>query len=121
MNIQTQEYYHGVVVAIRGKYLGSRGGDVFLDTLYELRESGKRRVVVDLSRTEMMDSTALGTLLEGRAMMRATGGDLRLAGMEKRVRSLFLMTHLLGPVFEAYPTIDAALTSYQMEFLAEVV
>ena len=112
MNIITQEYYHGVVVEIRGQYLGSKGGDQFMDTLDTLSESGKKQVVVDLSRTDLMDSTALGILISGRARMRAAGGDLRLAGLEKRIRGLFLMTHLLGQVFDDFPSLDAALESY---------
>ncbi len=112
MTIQTQEYYHGVVVEIRGRYLGSKGGNRLLDVLDELKQSGKRNVIIDLSRTDLMDSTALGVLIRAREEMRDAGGDLRLAGVEKRLRHLFLMTHLLGRVFEDYPSLEAALGSY---------
>lgn len=112
MTIQTKEYYHAVVVEVRGRFVGYRGQSLFLQALDELRAVGRSRVVIDLSRTELMDSTALGALIRARQEMLEAGGDVRLAGIGNRLRSLFLMTHLLGRIFEDYASMNEALQSY---------
>lgn len=112
MNFHIQEYYHGVVVHLGGRFLGSRDGERFQDLVDDLSQSGKHKVVVDLSKTELMDSTGLGTLISARTKLQRSGGDLVLSGIEKRIRGLFLMTHLLGSVFEDYPSTEDALATY---------
>ena len=47
--------------------------------------------------------------------MRNVQGDLRLAGMQKRIKALFLMTKLLGSVFELYENAEHAALSYENE------
>jgi anti-anti-sigma regulatory factor len=51
-------------------------------------------------------------LISGLTTMRRDGGEIRLAGLEARIKNLFVMTHLLGPVFEAHETASDALRSY---------
>jgi anti-sigma B factor antagonist len=112
MNISVSDRYHAAVVHLKGKFLGSMHGDDFKDTLAELRAQGKKHVVLDLSAVAFLDSTGVGALIAGLASMRRDGGDIRIAGLEHRARDLFLMTRLLGPVFDEYPTIEEAEGSF---------
>src|SRR5690606_14451796 len=112
MPFSINESYHAVVIEVRGKFLGSIDGSAFKETLGELKADGKTYVVVDLSDTEAMDSSASGALISGLTTMRREGGDVRLTGMEKRIKSTSLMTRLLVPVFDDYKTVEAALESY---------
>ena len=54
----------------------------------------------------------VGVLVRGAERLRAAGGDARLAGMQTRVKNLFVMTRLLGRMFDDYPTVEAALQSF---------
>jgi hypothetical protein len=45
--------------------------------------------------------------------MRKSGGDVRLANMEKRIKNLFVITRLLGPVFDDYESVDDAVKSFR--------
>jgi anti-anti-sigma factor len=112
MPISTSERYHAAVVEIKGKFFGSRDGAEYQETIQRLLGSGKTQIVLDLSGTELMDSSGIGALIESAQKVRAKGGDIRLAGVEKKMKNLFLMTRLLGEVFQDYETVDEAAQSF---------
>ncbi|NBW94596.1 MAG: anti-sigma factor antagonist [Bacteroidetes bacterium] len=60
-----------------------------------------------------MDSSGIGTLIGAFTSMKKVDGDVKLAGMKERIKNLFLLTRLLGPVFEEYDTVDEAIASMQ--------
>ena len=113
MPFSISEQYHATVISIDGKFLGSLERDAFKEAIDGLKEAGKTRVVLDLSGTELMDSTGIGLLISALTTMRRAGGDVRLAGMHARIKNLFLMTRLLGNVFEDYDTVEEAVQSFQ--------
>ncbi|MFW5955112.1 MAG: STAS domain-containing protein [Rhodothermales bacterium] len=112
MSFETEERYHAVVIRPKGKFLGSTKGDEFRGLIDRYKETGLKNVVVDLSKTDFMDSTAIGVLIASLTTMRRAGGDVRLAEIDSRIKNLFLVTRLLGPVFTAYETVDEAEKSY---------
>jgi len=112
MKLKTRDQYHASVLEIHGKFLGAASGKDFNAAIDAIIASGKTRLVVDLSETTMMDSTAIGLLIKSLTSVRRENGDIRLAGMSNRLRNLFLMTRLLGPVFEAHETVDEAVNKF---------
>lgn len=113
MSINVQDRYQTTVVEIKGKFLGSVDGPEFKEKLDELKQSGRTHVVVDLGETDFMDSSGIGALISGLTSMRRAGGDVRLANMEKRIRNLFLITRLLGSVFDDYESVEKAAQSFR--------
>ncbi|NQV72464.1 STAS domain-containing protein [bacterium] len=111
MPFSTSEKYHAVVIQISGKFLGSLEGVAFKEKLEELRDSGKRKVVFDLSKADFMDSSGIGALIGALTTMKKVEGDMKLAGMKDRIKNLFLLTRLLGPVFEDYDSVEEAAAS----------
>lgn len=57
-------------------------------------ERGARRFVFDFTRTAYVDSSGLGALVSISKRVREAGGDLRLAGLNEDLRSLFELTKL---------------------------
>lgn len=112
MSISVQEQYQATVVQIKGKFLGSVDGPELKQKLDDLKQAGKTNIVIDLGETDFMDSSGIGALIAGLTSMRKAGGDVRLANMEKRIQGLFVMTRLLGPVFDNYESVDDALNSF---------
>ena len=70
-------------------------------------EQGHATVVVDLSRTEYVDSAGLGTLVLLNREARAAGGCLILAGLSEHVRDLLRLVRL-DEVFTIATTIEEA-------------
>ncbi|HAY37393.1 MAG: STAS domain-containing protein [Bacteroidetes Order II. Incertae sedis bacterium] len=108
MPFSTKEKYQAVIIKITGKFLGSVEGPAFKDTLEELKDSGKTKVVIDLSKADFMDSSGIGALIGALTTMKKVDGDVKLAGMKERIKNLFLLTRLLGPVFEDFDTVEEA-------------
>lgn len=57
------------------------------EQLHGLVENGSSRLVVDLSRTDFIDSSGLGALVSGLKAARQAGGDLRIAAPTARYRA----------------------------------
>jgi anti-sigma B factor antagonist len=70
-------------------------------------EQGRATVVVDLSRTEYVDSAGLGTLVLLNKEARAAGGCLVLAGLSDHVRDLLRLVRL-DEVFTITATVEEA-------------
>jgi anti-sigma B factor antagonist len=70
-------------------------------------EQGRATVIVDLSRTEYVDSAGLGTLVLLNKEARAAGGCLVLAGLSDHVRDLLRLVRL-DEVFTIAATVEEA-------------
>ncbi|MEM1126934.1 MAG: STAS domain-containing protein [Bacteroidota bacterium] len=112
MPVVIQQTRHAVVLTLKGKFLGSLHGPALIRHIESCKGRGQLQVVVDLSLTELMDSAGVGVLIGALTSMRNVGGDVRLGGMNSRIRHLFSITKLLGTVFTAYDTVPEAVASY---------
>lgn len=111
MNYNVEERYNAVLITLKGNVMGGPDGAKLHDTLHELKEKGKKNVVVDLSKTKFMNSSGLGLLISGMTTMRNAGGDLRLANVADRIQSLLVITKLIT-VFKHFDSVDEAIASY---------
>jgi anti-sigma B factor antagonist len=112
MNYNVDERYNAVVITLKGNVMGGPDGAKLHDTLHELRENGKKNVIVDLSKVKFMNSSGLGMLISGMTTMRNAGGDLRLANVADRIQSLLIITKLIT-VFKHFDSIEEAVQSYE--------
>lgn len=83
----------------------------FKSTLVKEIEDGARKIVVDLSYCEFIDSTFLGSLVVSLKKVTSMGGDLRLVGFQASVHSMFELTRMYR-VFESFKTTDEAVNSF---------
>ncbi len=112
MNYSVEERYNSVVITLKGNIMGGPDGAKLHDTLHDLKEQGKKNIVVGLSKVKFMNSSGLGMLISGMTTMRNAGGDLRLANPADRIRSLLIITKLIT-VFKHYESIDKAVESFE--------
>lgn len=75
--------------------------------LVQLTEQGVKRVIINLSKVEYLDSTGLGVLIGGLKRMREAGGNLALVGPGMRIQRIFEITGL-NKIFDIYPTSEEA-------------
>lgn len=98
-----------------GVYIVSPAGELDLYTCPEFKEellrvisTGASHVVVDLSLTTFVDSTALGVLLRGVERLRATDGRLSVVSPDENILKVFRVTGL-DRVFELHASRAEAL------------
>ena len=91
-----------------GVYVVSPAGELDLYTCPEFKQellgvisSGARHVVVDLSLTTFVDSTALGVLLRGVERLKAADGRLSVVCPDENILRVFQVTGL-HRVFEIH-------------------
>jgi anti-anti-sigma factor len=94
------------VVSCAGRFtLGTqlRLTEAMINTLLQ---NGVRKLVVDLTHTEVVDSAGLGVLIHIFGELEQLGGVMRVAGANDRVGNIFRVTHTNGIL-----TLDADLMS----------
>lgn len=75
--------------------------------MISLLESGAKQMVVDLTKVEYFDSTALGVLIGGLKRIRERDGNLSLICPNPRIRRVFEITGL-DKIFDIYNSTDEA-------------
>jgi anti-sigma B factor antagonist len=111
MKITQKEISNVVVLELSGKIMGGPDATTLNDKLHALVETGKTKVVADLSKVNWMNSSGLGILISALTTIRNAGGDLKLAEITDRIQSLLMITKLLT-VFDTYQTTDEAIASF---------
>jgi anti-sigma B factor antagonist len=81
------------------------------DLIQSALDGGERKLLVDFSRTGYIDSSGLGALVSISKRIREAGGELRLAGLNDDLRSLFELTKL-DTLFTISETPEQALASF---------
>jgi len=75
--------------------------------MINLLESGNKQMIIDLTKVEYLDSTALGVLIGGLKRMREMDGNMMLVCPSARIRRVFEITGL-DKIFDIYNTADEA-------------
>lgn len=84
--------------------------------MISLLESGARELVVDLTKVDYLDSTALGVLIGGLKRMRERDGNMVLVCPSPRIRRVFEITGL-DKIFDIFNTAQDATESMGKEKL----
>jgi anti-sigma B factor antagonist len=82
-----------VVVGVDGQLIVGNRQDMKQKVLDSL-DAGARKFVIDFTRTGYIDSSGLGVLVSLSKKIREQGGDLRLAGLNEDLQTLFELTKL---------------------------
>jgi len=78
------------------------------DLVLQALEGGARNFAVDFTKTSYIDSSGLGVLVSLSKKIREAGGDLRLAGLNEDLQTLFELTKL-DTLFQIRSTLEEAL------------
>jgi anti-sigma B factor antagonist len=81
------------------------------DMIQAALDRGERKLLVDFSRTGYIDSSGLGALVSVSKRIREASGELRLAGLNDDLRSLFELTKL-DTLFTITETPEQALATF---------
>lgn len=112
MKLKTRMQDGVLILEVKGKVMGGPDATVFQDTIKSEISSGHKRFIFDLGGVDWMNSSGLGILIGGFTTIKNAGGELKLANVTKKIKSLFMITKLVT-IFDSHETVQEALNSYQ--------
>ena len=112
MKLTDREQNNIVILEPKGKIMGGPDASLLHDKLYELIESDRRQIVIDLAGVEWMNSTGLGILISSYTTLRNNSGELKLANVTDKIQSLLTITKLVT-VFDSHDSVEEAVKSFK--------
>jgi anti-sigma B factor antagonist len=105
------EIIEGVaVLVLTGEFWGGDETQLVFDAVKEHLAAGTRRFVIDLGKTDHLNSRAIGLLMTLHTTVRRQGGRFVLARVGKRIKNVLVVTKLVF-VFDTYESREEAITS----------
>ena len=112
MDFNKEKYNDVLVEVVNLTRATLKEAEEFKLTLLHDIEEGAKKIVVDISECEFIDSTFLGTLVISLKKVTTFGGDLRLVGFQPAVHSMFELTRMYR-VFEIFDAREDAILSFK--------
>ncbi len=106
--VNVAEQIGGVVVKLKGQFVGGEETDELRDTLQKIAGEKKNKLIIDLEKTTYLNSTALGVLIASHANFAKRGGKIVLCNVSKSIKNIFVITKLTM-VFNITDSLDEAI------------
>lgn len=112
MNISVRKSKDVAIVDFEGRLAVGVGDAVLPAVVNELLDSGFKKILLNLSQMDYIDSNGLGELVQSLKTSRRYGASLRLLKPQDRVAKTLRLTNLL-PMFTVYDSESEAMTAFE--------
>jgi len=112
MQIVEQKYNDIIVEFIKYERATIKESDFLRDNLTKAISNGFKKIIIDLSEVEYIDSTFLGVLVAALKRVTKDKGDIRLIGFKPAVHAMFELTRMFR-VFQTYSDLEKAVNSFK--------
>lgn len=109
MHIETSERNGYLIVAVQNPRLDARIAPDFKSAMSGFIAQGRRHIVLDLSRVNLIDSSGLGAIVAALKHMNGAG-TLSISGLRDSTLTLFRLTRM-DRVFELFESADDAVAA----------
>ena len=100
------------ILTVSGNMMGGPETMALHDKVKSLGADEIKKVVIDLKDVKWMNSSGLGSLMAGMITLRGSGGDMRLAKLNDRVRRPIEITKL-DQILKIYDSVEEAATAFE--------
>src|ERR1700736_6639683 len=101
-----------IVVHLSGPITLGQGTSKLRDIINTMLESGKKRILLNMSEVYYLDSSGLGELVAAHNTVTRQGGKLKLMKLTRRVQDVVQLTRVYR-IFEIFQDEDTAVRSFQ--------
>lgn len=101
----------GVTIIATDERLDAVVAPKLKEIVTKLAEESKMKLVIDLSRTQFIDSSGCGALVASLRALLKKNGDMKIARPSPQAKTLFELTRL-HRVFEIFDDLESALKSF---------
>ena len=99
------------VLDVAGRITLGEGSSAMRDALRDMVSKGQKKILLNLGEVSYIDSSGIGELVSGFTTVTNQGGQLKLLGLNKRVKDLLQITKLYT-VFEVHDEEAGAIRSF---------
>lgn len=101
-----------LIITPQGENLDAKNAPIFKEGVLNLvRSTGINKLIFDLSHLQFIDSSGLGTFLSIQRSLNTQGGTLKLAHLNKSIRTMFEIVSM-HRIFDIFPNIEEAVKSF---------
>jgi anti-sigma B factor antagonist len=100
------------IVDFKGRLAVGVGDTLLPQVIDEILETGSKKILLNLSEMDYIDSNGLGELVQAFRASQRQGASLRLLKPQDRVAKTLRLTNLL-PMFSVYESEDDALRGFE--------
>ena len=98
------------VIELKGR-LDAVSAKTLKDKVQFLVDEQRVKLVLDMGDIDFVDSTGLGVLVAALRSANKKGGDVKIAALQNKIRSIFELTRL-HRVFEIFDVAETAIASF---------
>jgi anti-sigma B factor antagonist len=102
----------GVAVIIAQERLDAVSGPELRNIVKKLGEKGAKRIILDMGKTLLLDSSGCGALVASLRSVAKLGGDLKILNPTSQPKNLLELMRL-DSVFEVFEDLDRAVESFK--------
>lgn len=110
MEIIEETIHHVSVLRLKGR-LDAASARRLKERVEALSDEKRLKLVLDMAGVDFIDSSGLGTLITSLRILTRQGGDIRLSGLQERVKNIFELTRL-DRIFGIYGDSEAAAVGF---------
>ena len=117
MNVDVRKSGDVIIVDFSGRLAVGVTDEILPQVINELLDGGHKKILLNLSEVDYIDSNGLGELVQGMKAAKRHGASLRLLNPKDRVRKTLRLTNLL-PMFPTHDTEPDALSAFASDQIA---
>lgn len=99
------------ILTVSGNMMGGPETQALHEKVKSLIADGTKKIVIDIKGVKWMNSSGLGVLMACFGTVSNAGGNLKLASVTDKVRSVLMITKLIE-FFDTYENADRAVASF---------
>ncbi len=112
MKVKEYEKDGVAIIEPSGKLMGGSDTGELDERLYVLLGKERLKAVIDLGKTDWMNSSGIAILIHHWKKFNDAGGELKMANLTKRIERIMVISKLTS-VFDVYDSVDEAVASFK--------
>ena len=111
IKLNTRQVGDVSVVDVAGRITLGEGSSALRDMMRDLVSKSQKKILLNLGEVSYINSSGIGELVSGFTTVTNSGGNLKLLGLNKRVKDLLQITKLYT-VFDVHEDEAGAIRSF---------
>jgi len=112
MKIDVRQRDEIIILNVQGRFVSTAAKDIFGKSMDQLIADGWKKILLDLTEVEWIDSRGIGELVTALKMAKRLGVSVKLLRVGDRVKHVLSISQLL-PLLDIFETEDEAVAALE--------